>query len=431
MSTLAKESSDLVPLASSSSRLAIAAALVGNTLEWFDIAVYGYFALVISKLFFPLHDETTSLLVTVATLGVGFVMRPVGALILGQVGDTHGRKAALSVTILLMAFGTAMIGFAPTYARAGLAGPVIIVLARLIQGFSAGGEMGSATAFLIEQAPLNRRGYFASWQQASQGAVALLCSLLGVALTTLLSHKDLEAWGWRLPFLFGLLVGPVGWYLRSRIRDDYDLQRARVRSPQSPLKTVLTTHWHLVLAGIGLTLIWTVCTYFFLLYMPTYATRTIGMSQSTSFKASILSSVVMIAAPPFFGWLSDKLGRAPLLIGFAIAILFTAYPALALLAAHPSGQTLAVVQLFFAILISGYAGTASAALAVLFPIEVRSTGVSISYSLSVTIFGSFAPFIATWLIATTKDPLSPAWYVSATAALSLGSIVMAARAKYL
>jgi MHS family proline/betaine transporter-like MFS transporter len=139
----------------------------------------------------------------------------------------------------------------------------------------------------------------------------------------------------------------------------------------------------------------------------------------------------MIAAPPFFGWLSDKLGRAPLLIGFAIAILFTAYPALALLAAHPSGQTLAVVQLFFAILISGYAGTASAALAVLFPIEVRSTGVSISYSLSVTIFGSFAPFIATWLIATTKDPLSPAWYVSATAALSLGSIVMAARAKYL
>jgi MHS family proline/betaine transporter-like MFS transporter len=431
MSTLVKESSDLVPLAPSSSRLAIAAALVGNTLEWFDIAVYGYFALVISKLFFPLHDETTSLLVTVATLGVGFVMRPVGALILGQIGDTHGRKAALSVTILLMAFGTAMIGFAPTYARAGLAGPVIIVLARLIQGFSAGGEMGSATAFLIEQAPLNRRGYFASWQQASQGAVALLCSLFGVALTTLLSHKDLEAWGWRLPFLFGLLVGPVGWYLRSRIRDDYDLQQARVRSPHSPLKTVLTTHRHLVLAGIGLTLIWTVCTYFFLLYMPTYATRTLGMSQSTSFKASILSSVVMIAAPPFFGWLSDKLGRAPLLIGFAIAILFTAYPALALLAANPSGQTLALVQLFFAILISGYAGTASAALAVLFPIEVRSTGVSISYSLSVTIFGSFAPFIATWLIATTKDPLSPAWYVSAAAALSLGSIVMAARAKYL
>jgi MHS family proline/betaine transporter-like MFS transporter len=431
MSVLVKEVSDLVPPVRSVSRRAIVAALIGNALEWFDLTVYGYLAFIISKLFFPLHNETSSLLVTVATLGVGFVMRPVGALVLGQIGDTHGRRSALSVAILLMTFGTAMIGFAPTYARAGLAGPIIIVVARLIQGFSAGGEMGSATALLIEQAPPNRRGYFASWYQASSGAVGLLCSCFGVALTTLLSQKDLEAWGWRLPFFVGLLIGPVGWYLRSRIHDDYELQKARVKSPDSPLKTVLTMHRHLLLAGIGLTIIWTVCTYFFLLYMPTYATRTLGIPQSTSFKAGILGAIVLIVAPPFSGWLSDKLGRAPLLIGFASVILLTAYPALALLAAHPSALTLTLVELFFAILISGYGGTAPAALAGLFPVELRSTGVSISYSVGVAIFGGFAPFIATWLIATTKNSLSPAWYVSTAAAISLGSIIMASRAKYL
>jgi MFS transporter, MHS family, proline/betaine transporter len=411
------------------SRTAITAAVIGNTLEWFDFAVYGYFALTIAKLFFPARDETTSLLITVATFGVGFVMPPIGAIILGQLGDTHGRKAALSLTILLMALGTAMIGLAPTYASAGLWGPAIIVLARLIQGFSAGGEIGGATAFLVEHAPLDRRGYFASLQQASQAGALLLGSLFGAAMTSMLSTPELEAWGWRLPFLFGLLIGPAGWYIRSRTEESGEFRRTAEKRPSSPLRTVFVVHGRSVVAGFGVTVIWTVCTYFFLVYMPTYAVRTLGISQSTSFLANSVGLLTLLIAAPVFGNLSDKIGRPPLMIGFAAAILFASYPALALLAAHPDGTSLLLVQLLFAILIAGFTGPAPAAMAELYPAEVRSTGLSVAYNFAVTIFGGFAPFIATWLIARTGDPLSPAWYVTLAAAISLGSLIFAAKAR--
>ena len=414
-------------------RRTILAAVIGNTLEWFDFAVYGFFALTISRLFFPTGDETSSLLLTVATFGVGFVMRPIGAVVLGALGDSRGRKAALSTTILLMALGTAMIGFAPTYADAGLWAPAWIVLARLIQGFSAGGEVGGATAFLVEHAPKGRRGYFASWQQASQAGALLLGSVFGATLTDVLTPEQLEAWGWRVPFLFGLIIGPVGWYIRTRTQESESFVQARAaarsqHSQASPLRRALGSYRKEIIAGFGVTIVWTVCTYFFLVYMPTYAVRTLKLPQSVSLWANGAGRMVLVVLAPFFGALSDRIGRRPLLIGFATAILVLAYPALWLLTAVPNPSTLTIVLLVFAVLIAGFTGPAPAAMAELYPPEVRSTGLSIAYNFAVTIFGGFAPFIATALIARTGNPLAPAWYVVFAAAASLVALLAAGSA---
>jgi MFS transporter, MHS family, proline/betaine transporter len=400
------------------SRRAILAATIGNLLETYDFAVYGFFAIIISRLFFPAGDETVSLLLTVATFGVGFFMRPIGAVVLGTLADRRGRKFALSVTILMMAIGTALIGLAPTYASIGVWAPVIIVLARLIQGFSAGGEIGTATAFLVEHAPPERRGFFASWQQASQAGALLLGSLVGAAMTGLLSPANLESWGWRVPFLLGLLIGPVGFYIRKHTHEAEEFQRA-VRDRASPsLGTVFRLHGRSIFTGFGITIAWTVCTYFFLIYMPTYAVRQLHIPQSTALLANGIGLCVLLVLAPGFGALSDRIGRRPLLIGSAAAIGTRTYLLLALLSAPPSPLSLTLFQIAFAVLIAAFTGAAPAAMAEICPPEVRSTGVSIAYNFAVTIFGGFAPFIATWLIAKTGYPLAPAWYVTAATALS-------------
>lgn len=408
-------------------RSSIVAVLIGNALEWLDFVAYGYFALTLSKLFFPVHNQTTSLLLTVATFGVGFVMRPLGAIVLGQIGDTRGRRAALSSTVLLMTLGTAMIGFAPTYSTAGLWAPVILVLARLIQGFSAGGEMGGSTAFLIEQAPPHRRGYYASWIQASISATLLFGSLFAAALTGLLSPQALESWGWRVPFLFGLLIGPVGWYMRIRMRESVAFEQTRTIQAGSPIGGVLSKHRPALFVGVGITLSWTVCTYFFLVYMPIYATRTLGIPQSSSFLSNSAGLLVLIAVAPLFGALSDRLGRPRLMIAFAVGLTLFSYPALFLLATHPSRSALLLVQISFALLLrlwgAGTRGTGRT-------LPSRSTGISLSYNFTVAIFGGFAPLIATWLIAHTHNTISPAWYVSAATAISVGCMLAATRAKY-
>jgi MFS transporter, MHS family, proline/betaine transporter len=398
---------------------AVIAAVIGNLLEWFDFAVYGYFALVIGKLFFPSDDETTSLLLAVATFGAGFVMRPVGAVLFGSFADTRGRKAALSVTILLMSFGTVMIGLAPTYAMAGAWAPAWIVVARLIQGLSAGGEVGGATAFLVEHAPVERRGYFASWQQASVAAALLLGSLAAAAITGILSSSELQAWGWRIPFLCGFMTGPAAWYIRSRTEEGEEFQRGAQNRTASPLRSTLATHRSALVAGFGVTIVWTVCTYFYLLYMPTYAVRAFGLEPAAAMLATGVGLIVLMVLAPVFGALSDSIGRIRLLIGFAAAILIATYPALWWLARAPSTETLMAVQVLFGILIAGFAGPAPAAMAEIYPPEIRSTGISVAYNFAVTIFGGFTPFVTTWLIARSGSALAPAWYVMFAAALSL------------
>lgn len=359
-------------------RKAIIAATIGNGLEWFDFTVYSFFAVIIARLFFPTGNDLTSFLLTVATFDVGFFMRPVGAIVLGVYADRAGRKASLTLTILLMAFGTALIGLAPTYAQIGIGAPVLIVIARLIQGFSAGGEVGGATAFLIEYAPDDKRGYFASWQQASQGISFILGAAMGAIVTNGLSPAQIDAWGWRIPFLFGLLIGPVGMYIRSHLHEPpaFEAQQAKAARESR-------------LAPLGATV------------------------QSTA-----LCGAIIFVLCPLMGTLSDRVGRKRMLGTVALVITAAAYPLFHWLNVSPTVQTLLQVQVLLGVLLAAFTGPAPAVLAEQFPTAVRSTGLSIAYNLAVTLFGGFAPLIVTWLIASTGSKLAPSYYVMAAGVVS-------------
>lgn len=284
------------------------AASIGNALEWFDLVVYGFFAVVISKLFFPAGNETVSLLLTLGTFGVSFFMRPLGAIMLGAYADRAGRKAALTLSILLMMMGTLIIAVLPTYQSIGLAAPLILVVARLMQGFSAGGEFGSATAFLAEHVP-GRRGYFASWQIASQGLTTLLAALFGAMLTGQLSPEQLNAWGWRVPFFFGLLIGPVAWYIRTKLDETPEFLAAE--TTQTPIRDTFASQKTRLFIGMGIVVLGTVATYL-VLFMPTYAIKQLKLAPSVAFTAISLVGVIQLVCSPIVGHLSDRHGRVRL-----------------------------------------------------------------------------------------------------------------------
>jgi len=425
MSVTATSANDL---SKATRRRAIIAATIGNGLEWFDFTVYSFFAVIIAKLFFPTGNDLTSFLLTVATFGVGFFMRPVGAIVLGVYADRVGRKAALTLTILLMALGTAIIGLAPTYESIGLWAPALIVLARLIQGFSAGGEVGGATAFLIEHAPDEERGMYASWQQASQGISFMLGAAMGALVTNGLDQAQIDAWGWRIPFLFGLLIGPVGMYIRSHLEEppEFEQRQAERRANNvkfSPLSQVLHDHPREVLAGLGVTILWTVCTYVLVFYMPSYAKQQLGLPLGATFQSTAICGAIILVLCPLMGMLSDRVGRKRMLSVVALAILVLAYPLFHWLNVSPTTATLLQVQIVLGILLAAFTGPAPAVLAEQFPTEVRSTGLSLAYNFAVTIFGGFAPLIVTWLIESTHNKLAPAYYVIAAAAISFVALI--------
>eukprot|EP01132_Coremiostelium_polycephalum_P008925 gene8925-10939_t len=382
-------------------RHAIAAATIGNGLEWFDFTVYGFFTPIIARLFFPAINDLTSILLTVGTYGVGFFMRPVGAVVLGVYADRKGRKAALTLTILMMAFGTALLGFAPTYAQAGIVGPLVIVLARLIQGFSAGGEIGGATAFLIEYAPPEKRGFYASWQQTSQALAVVLGGICGTIVTHALDPAAIDSWGWRVPFLLGLLIGPVGFYIRARVDETPVFTDSHTQKSESPLRDALRDHPRGIASGFGVTILWTVCTYVLLFYMTTYAVKQLNIPLADAFVATTIGGLVLMLGCPIAGALSDRVGRKRLLLAAAIAIGVLIYPLFAWVNAKPDLITLAIVQGILGLLLAAFTGPAPALLAEQFPAGLRSTGLSLAYNFAVTIFGGFAAVIVTLLIEAT------------------------------
>jgi len=401
-------------------RHAIFATVIGNGLEWFDFTVYSFFAVIIAKLFFPTGNELTSLLFAVGTFGVGFFMRPVGGIVLGIYADKIGRRAALSLTILLMACGTALIGLAPTYDEIGLWAPFLIVVARLLQGFSAGGEMGSATAFLTEYAPPEKRAYYSSWIQASIGFAVLLGAGAGTFVTSSLSVAALNSWGWRIPFLLGILIGPVGYVIRSRMDETPAfLAIAKETKEKSPLSEVLSHFPHETLASFSMVVLWTVCTYVLLFYMPTYSVRILHLPQSMGLAAGMMGGLMIMCFAPVVGKLADRYGRRRFLSGGAALILIIAYPMFAYINHAPSLTSLLVFQAVFGLLIAVYTGPILAAFAELFPTQVLSTGLSVAYNFAVMIFGGFAPFSITLLIAKTGSNMAPAIYVMIAAAISL------------
>ncbi|WP_354675042.1 MFS transporter [Cupriavidus alkaliphilus] len=399
-------------------RRAIVATVIGNGLEWFDFTVYSFFAVIIARLFFPTGNDLSSLLLAVATFGVGFFMRPVGGIVLGVYADRVGRKAALSLTILLMALGTTLIGIAPTYDQIGILAPLLIVVARLMQGFSAGGEMGGATAFLTEYAPARQRAYYSSWIQASIGVAVLLGAAVGTFVTTSLSEEALNSWGWRLPFLLGIVIGPVGYYIRHHL-DETPAFRDTAERADSPLKEIFQAYPRETAASFSMVILWTVCTYVLLFYMPTYAVKVLKVPQADGFVAGMAGGCAIMVFAPLVGLLADRIGRRVLLSGSALLILVLAWPMFAYINHVPGLASLLVFQLVFGVLIATYTGPILAAFSELFPARVLSTGLSVAYNFAVTIFGGFASFIITWLIATTGSSMAPAIYVMIAAAISL------------
>jgi MHS family proline/betaine transporter-like MFS transporter len=402
---------------------AVIAASIGNALEWFDFVVYGFFAITIARLFFPAADEGTSLLVALATFGVTYFMRPLGAIVLGNYADRHGRKAAFSLSIVLMTLGTGIIALTPTYAAIGLWAPILIVLARCIQGFSAGGEFGAATAFLAEQHP-ERRGFFASWQFASQGLTTVLATAFGAVLAGALSVEQMDSWGWRIPFLFGLLIGPVGYYLRSHVEETAEFRSTHVLS--APLREAFLEGKKRLLISFGAVVLCTVATYT-ILFLPTYAVRQLGLPASGSFLATLLNGSLQMVLIPVVGAWSDRHGRLPLTFCAAIALLVGIYPLFAWLAAAPTLENLLIFQAIIGVLAAGYMGALPALMAELFPTSMRTTGLSVAYSCGVAVFGGFAPAINAWLIEATGNSLAPSFYLMAAALVSIAALAAARR----
>ncbi|MCY1266607.1 Proline/betaine transporter [compost metagenome] len=407
-------------------RRAIIATILGNGFEWFDFMVYGFFAITIGQLFFPTGNELTSLLLSVATFGVGFVVRPIGGILIGMYSDRVGRKAALSLTILLMAGGTALIGIAPTYEQIGIAAPILIIFARLMQGFSAGGEMGSATAFLTEHAPADKKGYYASWIQSSIGFAVVLGAAAGTVLTLWLTPEEVKAWGWRIPFLLGILIGPIGFYIRSKV-DETPAFLATKEKVKKPFSEVLTNFPRETLTTFSMVILWTVCIYVLLFYMPTYAVKTLKMPQSMSFIAGVIGGSIITVLSPFVGAWSDRIGRRKILAFSSGGILLLAYPMFALVVSSPTQTSLIVFQSVFGILIAGYTGPILAAFSEIFPTRILSTGLSVAYNVAVMTFGGFASLILTWLIATTGSAMAPALYVIIAAAISFLGVTLGFR----
>jgi len=399
-------------------RRAVAAATIGNALEWYDFIVYSFFAATIGKLFFPSQNPTVQLLLAFATFGVGFFMRPLGAIVLGVYGDRAGRRASLTATILLMMVGTAILTFAPTYATIGIAAPLLILLARLVQGFSAGGEFGSATAFLSEYSLKRKRGLFVSWQQSSQFMASLLGAFIGSVVTKNTSPEFMLDWGWRIPFAIGLLIGPIGLYIRNRLDDTPAFKANRHLAAKSPLREALTHHWRRILGGFGMIIYGTVSTYVLVLFLPTYASRQFGMPSGDALAASALMSALLVVLCVLAGMLSDRIGRKPMLLGSSIGMIILIYPLLRFFAGAPSFTNLLIIETPFALLIAAFTAPAPAMLAELFPTRVRNTAIALSYNFAVAIFGGFAPFIVAWLIGATGDVLAPGYYVLGAAVIS-------------
>lgn len=391
------------------------ATCIGNALEWFDIAVYGFFANSIAQAFFPTKDQAVSLLLTFGSFGVSFLIRPLGAVVLGAYADKAGRKASLLLSISLMLLGGAMITFMPTYASIGLIAPLLIMLARLIQGFSAGGEFGSSTAFLVEHFP-ERRAFIASWQFATQGVSTLLASAFGLGLSQWLTDAQIQQWGWRVPFAFGLLIGPVGLYIRRHVHEPSDFKQAQ--KTHAPVKALFTRQKALFLIAVGLMIISTAINYM-LNYVPTYATKTLHLPASTAFSATLFAGLILTIVTPLVGLWAEKIGRLPLMWGALLLLAVTVYPAFWLMTQYLSATALIIVVSWMALLKSVYFSTVPSMMADLFPISTRASGMAISYNVAVTVFGGFAPFICTLLISVTGSSLAPSYYLMIAALMSL------------
>ncbi|HYQ53512.1 MAG TPA: MFS transporter [Pseudomonas sp.] len=396
------------------SRKATIACALGNALEIYDFTIYSFFAAVIAKNFFPAQSPMASLLMSLMAFGAGFLMRPVGALVIGRFGDRKGRKAALTLTIGLMTLGTALIAFAPTYQQMGVFGTLMLVVGRLTQGFSAGGEVGTSSVMLMESASVKNRCRAVSWQIASQGYAALVGAGVGLLLSSVLSTEDLDNWGWRIPFMIGLLIGPVGWYIRRCLPETLEAP-----SPTQPKQRSQVDVRNIVLS-IGLMASATISMYLYIFYMPSYLVTTLHYPQSSALAIACVASACLAVISPIAASYADRYRLRKKLLVWTIGLpVLAAWPGLYLLS-HTTDLYFAMLIVALLVL-PGCVGSGAFFALVMeaFDKRHRVLGTAASYSFAVTLFGGFSPLIAAWLTSTLDNPLAPAFYLLFGGAISL------------
>lgn len=403
---------------------ALVAACIGNFIEYFDFVIYGYFAPVIALLFFPADDPAASLLLTFAVFAISYASRPLGGIVFGHLGDRYGRKTPLAVAIILIAAATTLIGLMPTYASIGIAAPILLTLARLVQGISVGGEYGGATSFISEYAPPNRRGFYTGWQTFTIGLALLVGGGVASLITGMLTTEQLHSWGWRLPFLAGVPLGLVGLYLRLKLEETphFTAVQEHAEVEKAPLLAGLKQEWKTILIGMGLISAPSACIYIYYIYSPTYLSRVLGFGLAEAQRANLYSLIFYCALLPFFALLSDIVGRKPLMLFSALAVALVTYPAFHLL--DPGNFTQTVLGLcLMSLAFAPHSATALCAMSEIMPTKLRYTGLSVSLNIPVTLLGGTAPFLATYLVARTGNPLSPSWIVVGAAVLTLLSVL--------
>lgn len=405
-------------------RRAATASFVGNFVEWFDYAAYGYLAAVIAVVFFPAADKTTGLLAAFAVFAISFIVRPIGGIVWGHIGDRYGRRNALSLSILIMSGATFCIAFLPTYAQVGMLAPLLLLLIRLVQGFSASGEYAGAAAFLAEYAPDRKRGFYTCLVPASTAAGLLFGSLFAAGLYAWLDSEQLHAWGWRIPFLLAAPLGLIGRYIRLHLEDTpkfREMEKAlehKEAQHKAPIRELLGAQRRRVLVAIGVTCLNAVAFYLILSYMPTYLSTEMGMGETDSFLASTVSLATYIVFIFLMGMLSDRFGRKTMLVAASLLFLALTVPLFTAL----QGQTFAfilLIQIAFGLMLAMNDGTLPCFLAEVFPTRVRYSGFAFSFNTANALFGGTAPFIATWLISQTGDKLAPAWMLVGAAGVAL------------
>jgi MHS family proline/betaine transporter-like MFS transporter len=402
-------------------RRAILSCAIGNFFELFDFTIYGYFAVAITRAFYP----SGSMYGTYAAFGAAFLMRPVGAIVLGAYGDRMGRRAALVVTIGIMAGATGAVGLIPTYHSIGYWAPVLLVLCRLLQGFSTGGEWGGAAAFLVEYAPPGKRGLTGSWQQFSTQIGSVTGSLSAALLAGSLSSDDFYAWGWRIPFLCGFLLGPIGYYLRRKVAETPAFERAvETRTVEhAPLRVALRDYGSRMLQAFGLSIVGCIANFIFVVYLVSYAINTMHLPPGAALSCAVASGSVVVLLTPLVGALTDRVGRRPLILACALLNLVFDYPLFLLAIRGGTFRSLLLALVCNAAFQALYTGTIPSILAEMFPTRVRYTALSVSYGFAVVLFGGFAPLISTWLVDATGNPFAPAFYVMTGGALSAIAIL--------
>jgi MFS transporter, MHS family, proline/betaine transporter len=406
-------------------RRAIVASVLGSGLEWFDFLVYGYFSKIIAQVFFPSDHAFVSIALTLATFAIGFVVRPIGGVLLGIYSDRVGRRRALSVLILAMAASTLLMGLTPSYATIGVAAPLLIVLARLLQGMSVGGQFATASAMLVEYAPPGKKMFYGSFNMSSQAFALLLSSGVGLLLTTQLTHAQLVAWGWRVPFLMGALAGPIGFYIRHRVAESPEfvqLREHRGAPVRQSVRAFFRDNTDAVICAMGVIIVGAATNYVWHSYLPLYVERQLHMPLSNALVGAFVSGVLNVALFPVAGKLCDRYGAYRLFYPVVIAWVLVSYPLFSFVVSAPTFAHLFTAQMISTVFLAAMSGSHPGMLATLFPVRNRSTGVALSYNVAVTLFGGLAPLTITSLTQWTGSSLMPAFYLIFAGLVSLAMV---------